>query len=213
MIIVPSEFVREEIESRMSVDCRVIHHWTDTKRFHPRSQVDARSILGLPMKDKLVLNVSAATSNKNYGLLKDISGLLGRDCRLVKVGGPIPGAKNSIYFPGLNEEMYPLLFNACDLYLHTSRSEGFGRPLVESIASELPVLALRTKVALEVLGDAAVYCEPGMRASEWVKVVHSSLTDSIRNDVIRSERQRSDLFNPAAAHRLYQDVYESVFGG
>lgn len=75
----------------------------------------------------------------------------------------------------------PSLYAACDLWLFTSASEGFGLPLLEAMACRTPVLATRTGAAADLIDgkngiilppDAAVFAEQIIRfarmpAGDW----------------------------------------------
>jgi glycosyltransferase involved in cell wall biosynthesis len=68
---------------------------------------------------------------------------------------------------GLNDEIvelgavsYPLLhqlYRACDLYVTPAYAETFAHPLVEAMASGLPVIASDLAVHREICGEAALY--------------------------------------------------------
>jgi glycosyltransferase involved in cell wall biosynthesis len=49
------------------------------------------------------------------------------------------------------------LYRACDLYVTPAYAETFAHPLVEAMASGLPVVASDLPVHKEVCGDAALY--------------------------------------------------------
>lgn len=210
--IVPTRYVQERLDRGCSLSSTAIHHWIDRSRFHPRNRLLSREALGLPLDRTLVLNVSAGTSNKNYTLLKTIAHHLGANYRMVKVGGSLPNNESLIHLPWIPHERYPLLFNACDVYLHTSTQEGFGRPLIESMASELPVVAHKSQVALEVLGDAGTYQGSNAPIREWIKSIELLSIDSVRTEVIRRIKLRLPLFDPARARDAYSQVYRKVFG-
>jgi glycosyltransferase involved in cell wall biosynthesis len=204
------------VKARLSRGCSLssiaIHHWTDPLRFHPRDKHLARRILGFPTDEKLVLNVSAGTSNKNYGQLNAIARNLRAGYQMVKIGGRIPDLKTVIHLPWISHELYPLLFNACDAYVHTSIQEGFGRPLLESIVSGLPVVSMKSQVALEILGDAGTYVESTAPAFEWIKSIELSTVDDFRAGVIERGYHRLPLFEPARAREAYSRVYRQAFG-
>lgn len=56
------------------------------------------------------------------------------------------------------EQLYQL-YRMCDGYICPSYAESFGHPLVEAMASGLPVVAADLPVHQEICGDAAVYFE------------------------------------------------------
>lgn len=211
--VVPTQHVQQCLSRRTSLSSTVIHHWVDTTRFHPRDKWSARSRLGLPAEGKLVLSVSTGSSNKNYGLLARVSSRLGRGYQLVLGGGrEAPRGLLGIRLPRLSEEAYPLLFNACDVYFHASTQEGFGWPLVESMASGLPIVALNTEVAQEVLGDAALYVQPTDPASRAVDMIVKVSCEPLRSEMVSRLVRRCSAFSPDLARQTYLLVYREAFG-
>ena len=51
------------------------------------------------------------------------------------------------------EEGMPLLFNAADVYLHTSEYEGFGLPVLEAMTCGVPVIANNKASIPEIVGS------------------------------------------------------------
>lgn len=47
----------------------------------------------------------------------------------------------------------PSLFNAADIYLHTSEYEGFGLPVLEMMACGVPVVVNNKASIPEIVGD------------------------------------------------------------
>jgi glycosyltransferase involved in cell wall biosynthesis len=210
--VVPSRYVQKCLARGSSLSSVAISHWVDSARFRPRDKRVAREELSLPLDERLVLNVSVGASNKNYAALADVAAHLGKNDRMVKVGGKLPDGLRVSYLPWVSHDRYPLLFNACDAYVHTSRHEGFGWPLIESMASELPVVSLRTEVALEVLGDAGTYVGGGAPAEEWVAAIDRVTKQKSHDEMVTSERRRLSQFDPAVAREAYTQVYRDAFG-
>ncbi|EQD69112.1 mannosyltransferase, partial [mine drainage metagenome] len=150
-------------------------------------------------------------SNKNYGLLERIASKLKEECRIVIAGGSYIRIPNTIPLARLPHDLYPLLFNACDVYLHTSTSEGFGWPLIEAMASDLPVVALGTAVSMEVLGGAGLFVGPEEGVEHWTDKIYNLLRDPLRSEVIDKERARRTVFDLEHARREYEAVYLSSF--
>lgn len=64
----------------------------------------------------------------------------------------------------------PDLYRSSDIFVFPSISETFGHPMVEALASGLPVIAADTAVNREVCGDAALYFEP-LSPSDMVRCI------------------------------------------
>ena len=54
----------------------------------------------------------------------------------------------------------PLIYNAADLFLYTSRRESFGMPILESMACGTPVITSNISSMPEIAGEAAVCVNP-----------------------------------------------------
>jgi len=77
------------------------------------------------------------------------------------------GIEDRVVFTGLlpNEEL-PTAFAAADVYMHTSRHEGFGKVIVEAQAAGLPVVAVsaRGPSSIVVDGETGYLVEPDVNA-------------------------------------------------
>lgn len=64
-------------------------------------------------------------------------------------------------FPGhVPVDDMPLLYNCCSLFIYPSLEESFGLPVLEAMASGVPVLASSIPALLEIAGDAVKYVDP-----------------------------------------------------
>lgn len=62
-------------------------------------------------------------------------------------------SKGAEFVPSPPKERIPELYAACDVFLMTSRSEGFSLPVLEAMACGTPVVATATGCGPEMLGD------------------------------------------------------------
>lgn len=111
------------------------------------------------------------------------------------------------YFPG---EELPLLYNLADVFVFPSLYEGFGLPPLEAMACGRPVIASRAGSLPEVLGDAALYCDPGDPAD-----MAAQIADLVRSDQGKNELRRKGLAQAAkyswddcarSTLRLYEEL-------
>ncbi|EQD44486.1 glycosyltransferase, partial [mine drainage metagenome] len=157
-VVVPSRHVQSVLARRLGVESIVIPQWIDPERFRPRAAADARRALDLPANARIVLSVGAPTWNKNLRTMERVARRLGPEVVFVKIGAPLFGiGPRAIQRAHVPPDLYPLYFNAADVYLHTSRAEGFGLPLLEALASGTPVVSPPGSGASEILGEAGYY--------------------------------------------------------
>jgi glycosyltransferase involved in cell wall biosynthesis len=75
-----------------------------------------------------------------------------------EAGVPLEKAPPIIVLPGfMRNEDVPRLYRAADAFVLPSRGEGWGRPYMEALASECPVIATRWSGQLDFLHDANSY--------------------------------------------------------
>lgn len=210
-IISISEEARKQVLSRINKESTVMHIWIDGLRFYPRDKTNSRKILNLPLNRHIILNVSGNGPNKNLDLLSSIANRLTEDFVLVKIGHPIY-AKNVINIGVLDGEIYPLLFNSADVYLHTSTFEGFGIPLIEAIGSGLPVIASNTPSSREVLGEKSTYFEFSESPADILLKIKNMMLKDNYNELVGSSLQRSRLFSENNIIAKYIDFYKKALG-
>jgi len=87
------------------------------------------------------------------------------------------------------------VYRACDVYVTPSYVESFGHPLVEAMASGLPVVASDLAVHREVCGDAAVYF-PALSADALARrIADVACSPDLATRLARRGRARSGDFS------------------
>jgi glycosyltransferase involved in cell wall biosynthesis len=84
------------------------------------------------------------------------------------------------------------LYSRASLLVFPSRYEGFGLPPLQALACGLPVVAARIPVTQEVLGDCAVFIEPG--DADACAAALASVIRSPNLDLSNAGRQRASAF-------------------
>ncbi len=209
-IIVPSQYVSDQVKRKLRLPTTVIHHPVNKNIFQVRNKVKIRIMLGLPLDKKLLLNVSGGGANKNLVTLERIAVKLNDSEILVKINTNISG-KNVINIGQVNDNTYPLYFSAADAYLHTSTNEGFGIPLIESLSSGLPVIANKLSTSKEILSDAGVYVSNPYDPQEYLDLFRSFFASKVVDELSIRSLERSSKFSDDIAAAKYISFYKKVF--
>jgi len=133
-----------------------------------------------PMDSPYVLFVGSLEPHKNvrrlveaFALFRASGDKVARDCRLVVAGGSgrdygqvvaeisRHGLEDTVHITGyVTEERLEQLYRHASIFAFPSLNEGFGLPPLEAMARGVPVVAAAAGSLPEVLGDAALYCDP-----------------------------------------------------
>lgn len=108
-----------------------------------------------------------------------------------------------------DEDIPALLQMACAL-VFPSLTEGFGLPVLEAFASDVPVIAGRTSCFPEVAGDAAILVEP-RNIDEITSAMRSVRDDlTLRNQLKHLGLQRAQQFTWDACARTTAEIYRNL---
>ena len=94
-----------------------------------------------------------------------------------------------------DEDLVPLL-NGASLTVYLSDYEGFGLPILESMACAVPVVTANKGSLPEVGGDAALYVNNPANTDEISGVIYRGLTDDkLREELIERGLERAQMFS------------------
>ena len=194
--------------------------WHDTEKFHR-----IKSKLSLP--DKFILFVGGLRPVKNLArILKAFHQFkqeTGSDIKLVLTGKQVYGTddvttyirdnklENGIVFTGyVSQEELICLYNLAHIFVFTTLYEGFGFPVLESMACDTPVLASNSTCLPETCGDAALLVDP-----ENVEAIAEGLhqlnsQEQLRKSLISKGRQRIQHFDWDQCVIGHLDIYQEL---
>ena len=182
-VIVPSTAVREDLLSlgRVAPELvEVVHHGVDADAFHPvppPEVEDLRRRFGID--GPYVLFLGGLEPRKNLETLVRAFALLEYPISLVVAGGRVRWApeyadrvekliaelpehvqRRVIRTGYVADEDRRGLLSGAEVLAYPSRYEGFGFPVLEGFAANVPVLSSRVSALPEVAGDAALLVDP-----------------------------------------------------
>lgn len=110
----------------------------------------------------------------------------------------------------------PALYNIARLMVYPSLFEGFGMPIIEAMATGLPVTCSNTTSLPEIAGDAALFFDPNDPDDIAKIVIRLYYNKELRSTLIRKGLERAKFFtweNTAAKTlKVYENVYKNFYG-
>jgi len=121
------------------------------------------------------------------------------------------GLESSVVFPGyVPFDDLPLFYNAAELFVFPSIFEGFGLPVVESMASGVPTITSFGSSLEEVAEDGALLVDP-FDTESITKALGQALTDSqLRRQLIERGQKRSAFFTHDMLAQKVLEVYRAI---
>ncbi len=133
-----------------------IYNWIDTNVFYPR-KTNVLDRYGISRSKFNIICVSASWDNtEKYTELLQLSDQIDEDMHIIAVGkcnNPI--IKNNITHINFTESTDALaeLYSCCDVYVHLSIADTFGKVIAEAMACGLPVVVYNCTACPEVVGE------------------------------------------------------------
>jgi glycosyltransferase involved in cell wall biosynthesis len=187
-------------------------------RFHPRERAEARGALereGITVPERYILFAGTLEPRKNVDRLLEAFTRAGLDHTLVLAGkrgwndDPIVAAIErtpaASYLGHVPDRAMPYLYSAADVVAYPSSHEGFGLPVLEGMASGVPVVTTKAPGVAEVAGDAAILVPPRDVTELADALVRAATDDELRADLVRRGLERAARFSwPEAARRTLE---------
>lgn len=235
-LIAVSESTKKDLIEKFGADSRkvfVVHEGIDQKRFKvkgERGKVE-KILAKYKIKKPYILFVGTLQPRKNLErLIEALAKLGGRgkveegDLNLVIVGkkgwmydqilaapkkfGVGDKVKFLNYIPDSN---LPIIYSQAEVFVLPSLVEGFGLPVLEAMAAQIPVIVSNKGSLPEVAGEAALYFNPE-NVDEIAKTLTKVLFNSkLRSQMIEKGRKRLAKFSWERAARKTLKVFERVW--
>ncbi len=172
--------------------------WVDTTRFRIRDKLFARQLLGLEKKNQIILSIGRLVAEKGFeDLLKGFAEVskTSEDASLLMVGaGPLKTTLDhlikvydlkesvEVWNPfAFTDQMYPLLFNAADLFVLMPKHDGVSQVALEAMASGIPV-AYSDVAGIPQLLRRSFHLIESREPRTVAKAIMSALVNSSRNE-------------------------------
>ena len=106
----------------------------------------------------------------------------------------------------------PELYRGASIFVYPSLYEGFGLPMLEAMASGVPVVASNTTSLPEVVGDAGILVNPCDINELRDAMLNILDNEEMRNEMSEKGLERAKLFPWEKCARKTLAVYEKVLG-
>jgi glycosyltransferase involved in cell wall biosynthesis len=192
----------------------------------PKADAEAESLLGRQSDDRIeIVHVGTTRPRKRIDVLLNVfSSVIKQvpNVHLVRLGGDFTPAQNGLArtlgversistLPFVSKEVMAAIYRRARLAMLTSEREGFGLPLIEALACNVPVVATDLPVFRELGGDAATYCALGNIAG-WTKNVVALLEERARAPEIWEIRRRAGVLRASTfSWTAYADAMASIY--
>jgi len=216
-IITVSNNSRKQIMDRLNIPhsriC-VVHEACDERFLSHETSAESKQTIKkrLGITGEFILCVSSTRPYKNidrlllaFNLLKEksnidhtlvITGPRGRHHgSILKMVRDLRLTQHVVLSGYIGNDDLPALYSAASVFVYPSLYEGFGLPVLESMACGTPVAAARSASLPEVLGDAGLLFDP-YDPESIAAAIHQLIVDrSLRRECIAKGRKRVNLFS------------------
>jgi len=200
----------------------VVYQGCDPIFSKPVSSIDrsrVRELYDLP--GRFVITVGTVQSRKNQLLAVRALAHLPADVSLAIVGGTVGRYKDDIerfisaeglqgrvrWLENVSFDHLPALYSAAEFSSYTSRYEGFGIPVLESLSVGTPVIACTGSCLEEAGGEGAVYVNPD-DAEAYAAAANKILSEyNYRDCLARKGLRHAARFTPAAFASAIMKTY------
>lgn len=124
---------------------------------------------------------------------------------------PDPAVERDIFYTGfISDELLRKMYSQASCFVYPSFYEGFGFPPLEAMACGAPVVCSKAASLPEVVGDAAMLCDPTDVAA-FADSIHSVISQPVLNaDLRKRSIDRAGLFSWPHVAEQYLRIFQSA---
>lgn len=233
LLLADSAWTKDTLRRELAIApdrIRVVYPGVDTARFRPLDvPAGFWGRYGLEQGNRYLLYVGSDDPRKNLPTLLRAFGRVGREChdlRLLKVGAPRqPSERRRLndlatelgiaakvrWISHVPEEDLPLFYNAAVLLVMPSLYEGFGLPILESLACGTRVVCSNTGALPEVAGYDCVRCPP--TAEALADALATTLAQEPAQTAREGRRRTAEQFPWTDTAKQVRDLYSQIGKG
>jgi hypothetical protein len=119
------------------------------------------------------------------------------------------GVSDAVIFTGRVDDL-PSYYRLATLYVSASFHEGFGVPLIEAMASGVPIVTTRAGSQPWVLGDAGLLVDVGDTDALAAEIIAALSDDALHGDLVQRGLQRAQDFSLEAYNNNWSRVITEV---
>lgn len=226
-IIADSNYTAQEIQRYFDIPLnkiKVIHMGVDDRLFNSDFKEDLDMI---KKGEKYILTVKSNLPHKNLkGVVKGFAIAKTKyriPHKLIIVGSAkilhdellesiqeLTIEEDILFVENVTDKELSELYKRADLFIFLPLNEGFGMPILEAMASGVPVLCSDRASLPEVSGDAAMLIDP-LDVNQVGEMINRCLNDEkLRKDMISKGIQRASLFSWETTAKETLMVYQSI---
>ena len=114
------------------------------------------------------------------------------------------------FLNNISENDLAVLYHLASLSIYISFFEGFGLPVIESMASGCPVITSNVSCLPETAGGAAILCSPNNFNELGIQIKTLLENNNLQNDLIQKGIERARLFHPEFFAEKMISLYNGI---
>lgn len=201
----------------------VVPDGVDLEELQASAGQGVRELTGFTAKGQVAVTLGSLTPEKDHSTLIGAAALLAPDLPylhwvVVGDGHLRPRLEQKIFQLGLQERFHllgdmpdpHLALASADVFVLSSRAEGFGSSILAAMALGLPVVATRVGGVVDLLGSGGGILVPPGDEVQFAAAVYKVLTDQrLAQDLTRAAQEKLGQFSIGAVAEQVLAVYRS----